>query len=130
MRFSRMPGGRHFNTPTINSTAAAIEATSMKERPSIQMSAPMPESDVSVVSGGYMNHPPSGAASKKIDPATNTPPIRKLQYPKAERRGKGRSRVPSSCGRIRTEHASNIGMENRHIINEQCSVNSWLKVDA
>ena len=29
--------------------------------------------------GGYMNQPPSGAASKKIEPQTNTPPIRKLQ---------------------------------------------------
>jgi hypothetical protein len=28
-----------------------------------------------------MNQPPSGAASKKIEPDTNTPPIRKLQYP-------------------------------------------------
>src|SRR3546814_15957347 len=101
MRFRRMPVGRQFNTPTLNTTAAAIEATSRKERPSIQMSAPMPDSDVSVVSGGYMNHPPSGAASKKIDPATNTPPIRKLQYPKAERRGKGRRseerRVGKEC---------------------------------
>ena len=36
-----MPGARHFNTPTINSTAAAIAATSMNEKPSSQMSAPM-----------------------------------------------------------------------------------------
>ena len=74
-----MPGGRHFSTPTISSTAAAIDDTSMKDRPSIQMSAPIPASDGSVANGGYMNQPPSGAASKKIEPATNTPPIRKLQ---------------------------------------------------
>ena len=74
-----MPGGRHFSTPTISSTAAAIEATSMKLRPSSQMSAPIPVCSVSVVSGGYMNQPPSGAAPKKIEPQTNTPPIRKHQ---------------------------------------------------
>ena len=36
-----MPGGRHLSTPTISSTAAAIAATSMNEKPSSQMSAPM-----------------------------------------------------------------------------------------
>jgi hypothetical protein len=38
----RIPGGRHFNTPTISSTAAAIAAISMNENPSSQMSAPNP----------------------------------------------------------------------------------------
>ena len=65
-----MPGGRHFSTPTISSTAAATDDTSMNERPSIQMSAPRPERSLRVVSGGYMNQPPSGAALKKIEPAT------------------------------------------------------------
>ena len=37
-----IPGGRHFNVPTINSTAAAIAAISMNENPSSHMSAPMP----------------------------------------------------------------------------------------
>ena len=37
-----MPGARHFNTPTISSTAAAMAATSMNEKPSSQMSAPIP----------------------------------------------------------------------------------------
>ena len=57
IRLMRMPGGRHFSMPTMSSTAAAIEATSMKERPSSQMSAPMPENSLSVASGGYMNQP-------------------------------------------------------------------------
>ncbi len=74
-----MPGGRHLSTPTISSTAAAIEATSMKDRPSSQMSAPMPDWRMSVVSGGYMNQPPCGAASKKIEPHTKMPPSRKHQ---------------------------------------------------
>jgi len=74
-----MPGGRHLSTPTISSTAAATDETSMKERPSIQISAPSPDRSVRVVSGGYMNQPPSGAALKKIDPPTNSPPIRKDQ---------------------------------------------------
>ena len=38
----RIPGGRHFSAPTIISTAAAIAATSMNEKPSSQMSAPIP----------------------------------------------------------------------------------------
>ena len=38
----RMPGGRHLSVPTIISTAAAIAATSMNEKPSSQMSGPMP----------------------------------------------------------------------------------------
>jgi hypothetical protein len=67
------------STPTISSTAAAIDDTSMNDRPSIQMSAPMPAVAGSVDSGGYMNQPPSGAASKKIEPATKIPPSRKLQ---------------------------------------------------
>ncbi len=60
-----MPGGRHLRTPTISSTAAAIEATSMKQRPSSQMSAPMPDCSTSVVSGGYMNQPPLGRRAEK-----------------------------------------------------------------
>ena len=72
-----MPGGRHFSVPTISSTAAAIEATSMNDSPNNQMSDPGPSS--SVASGGYMNHPARGAASKKIDPITKMPPIRKHQ---------------------------------------------------
>ena len=77
MIFTRIPGGRHFSVPTISSTAAAIDATSMKLSPSSQISLPGPSS--SVASGGYMNHPARGAASKKIDPITKTPPIRKHQ---------------------------------------------------
>ena len=72
-----MPGGRHFSVPTISSTAAAMDATSMKLRPRSQMSDPMPCS--SVASGGYMNQPPFGPASKRIEPSTKMPPIRKHQ---------------------------------------------------
>ena len=73
----RMPGGRHFSTPTINSTAAAIDAISIKESPRSQMSDPTPGS--SVASGGYMNQPDLGAASNSTDPRTKTPPIRNDQ---------------------------------------------------
>lgn len=38
----RIPGGRHLSVPTINSTAAAMAAISMNEKPSNQMSAPIP----------------------------------------------------------------------------------------
>ena len=122
----RMPGARHFMMPTMSSTAAAIEATSMKERPSSQMSAPMPEYSLSVASGGYMNQPDDGAASKKIEPQTKTPPIRKLQKPKAPSRGKGSSRAPSMGGSRKIATASKIGTANRNIITVPCSVNAWL----
>ena len=55
----RIPGGRHLSVPTISSTAAAIAAISMNEKPSNQMSAPAPGWYLDV-SGGYMNHPPLG----------------------------------------------------------------------
>jgi len=42
IRLMRMPGGRVFSTPTISSTAAAIDATSMNDNPSSQISAPRP----------------------------------------------------------------------------------------
>ena len=77
MILTRIPGGRHFSVPTINSTAAAIEAISIKLRPSSQISLPTPSA--LVASGGYMNHPEFGAASNRIEPMTNTPPIRKDQ---------------------------------------------------
>ena len=75
----RIPGGRHFKTPMMSSTAAAIEATSMKERPSSQTSTPMSSaSGPDVLKGGYMNQPPLGPASNRIEPQTKVPPIRKL----------------------------------------------------
>ena len=127
IRFSRIPGGRHFSVPTISSTAAAIEATSMNDRPSSQMSGPRPGVNFSsVVRGGYMNQPEAGAAPKKIEPLTKTPPIRKHQKPKADSRGNGRSRAPSICGSSMIATASKIGTAKRNIIAVPCSVNSWL----
>ena len=61
----------------MSSTAAAIEATSMNDSPSSQMSEPMPDSFVA--SGGYMNHPARGPAPKSTEPITKMPPIRKHQ---------------------------------------------------
>ena len=81
---------------------------------------------MSVASGGYMNQPPSGAASKKIEPQTKTPPIRKHQKPKADSRGNGRSRAPSIGGRRRIDTASKIGTAKRNIITVPCSVKTWL----
>src|SRR5688572_13142933 len=125
----RMPGGRHLSTPTISSTAAAIAATSMNENPSSQMSGPMP-GVYADVSGGYMNQPPLGAAPKKIEPHRNSPPSRKHQNPNADRRGNGKSRAPRICGSTTTAIASKIGMANRNIITEPCTVNIWLYVSA
>ena len=108
----------------MSSTAAAIEATSMKLNPSSQISAPMP--DCSVESGGYMNQPASGAALKKIEPQTKTPPMMKHQKPKALSRGKGRSRAPTIAGSMRIATASKIGTAKRNIITVPCSEKSWL----
>src|SRR5690606_3102407 len=125
-----MPGARHLSTPVISSTAAAIDATSMKERPSSQISAPMPDWLVSLVNGGYMNQPACGPASNSTEPATNRPPKRKDQKPKAESRGNGKSRAPSMSGSRMIAKASRIGTANRNIIAEPCIVISWLYVPA
>src|SRR5688572_415844 len=77
-----------------------------------------------------MNQPPRGAALKKIEPERNTPPSTKHQKPKAESRGNGRSRAPSICGRKITAMASKIGIANRNIITEPCTVKTWLYVSA
>src|SRR5688500_6624659 len=103
-----MPGGRHFRTPTISSTAAAMADTSMKENPSSQMSAPM-SGWYAEVSGGYMNQPPRGAASKKMDPQRNRPPSTNAQKQKAESRGNGRSRATSISGMMSIASSSKIG---------------------
>ena len=121
-----MPGGRHLSTPTINSTAAAIDATSMNDRPSNQMSVPMPDCAVSVLRGGYMNQPPDGATPNRIDPHTKQPPMKKLQKPNADRRGNGRSRAPITAGISRIATASKIGTANRKIIAVPWSVKAWL----
>jgi hypothetical protein len=89
------------------------------------MSAPMP-GWYPVVSGGYMNQPPAGAALKKIDPQRKMPPNANPQKPYADSRGKGRSRAPSICGSRRIETASKIGTAKRNIMMEPCSVNTWL----
>ena len=128
MMLTRIPGGRHFNAPTINSTAAAILATSMNDRPSNQMSGPMPSSFVA--SGGYMNHPALGAASNSSDPSTKHPPIRKHQYPYALRRGNGISLAPRKAGRSKMLMASNIGTAKRNIMAEPCMVKNWLNRSA
>src|SRR5690606_12964820 len=73
IKLIRIPGGRHFSTPTINSTAAAIDAISINERPSSQTSTPIP--GLSVLKGGYMNHPPSGAIPKNNEAQKKVPPI-------------------------------------------------------
>src|SRR3546814_1638286 len=121
----RMAGARHFMMPTIICTAVAIEATSMKERPSSQISAPIPENSLLEASGGYMNQPVLGAELKKIDPQTKMPPSRKLQKPKAERRGNGSSRAPSMDGSRKIAMASKIGTAKRNIITVPCSVKAW-----
>ena len=73
-----------------------------------------------------MNQPPRGAASKKIEPQRNMPPIANAQKPNADSRGNGSSRAPIICGRNMIDTASKIGIANRNIITEPCSVKTWL----
>src|SRR5688572_2424454 len=77
-----------------------------------------------------MNHPPLGAASKKIEPHKNNPPIKNAQKPNDDSRGNGRSRDPSICGNNKIEIASKIGMANRNIITDPCNVKIWLYLSA
>ena len=73
-----------------------------------------------------MNQPEFGAAPKKIEPQTKTPPIKKLQKPNAPRRGNGNSRTPSMGGSRKIATASKMGTANRNIITVPCSVKTWL----
>ena len=73
-----------------------------------------------------MNQPPCGAASKNIDPQRNTPPMVNAQKPNAEMRGNGSSRAPIIAGRSRIDTDSKIGIANRNIITDPCSVKIWL----
>ena len=73
-----------------------------------------------------MNQPPFGAASKNSEPHRNTPPIANAQKPNADSRGNGSSRAPSIAGRNRIDTDSKIGIANRNIITEPCTVKIWL----
>ena len=57
-----------------------------------------------------MNQPPSGAASKKIEPQTKTPPIRKHQKPKAD---EPRKRQVARAEHLRQEQDRDR-LEDRH----------------
>ncbi|MNC95467.1 hypothetical protein D3C83_126000 [compost metagenome] len=70
-----MPGARVRRIPTISSIAPAIAEISMKPIPSSQKSAPTDGENSRPVSGGYMNHPPSGATPKNSVPKKISPPI-------------------------------------------------------
>ena len=70
---SVMPGARVNSTPMISSMAPAIAEISMNPIPSRYQSAPMP-AEYWLVSGGYMNQPPSGATPKKIVMKNAVPP--------------------------------------------------------
>jgi hypothetical protein len=121
----RMPGGRHLRTPTMSSTAAAIDATSMKLRPE----QPDVRADARLVLRGERRiHEPAALRRRAEEDraADEDAAEEKLQKPNAESRGNGRSRAPSICGSTMIENASKIGTANRNIITEPWSVKSWL----
>jgi hypothetical protein len=70
-----MPGALVRNTPTMISTAAAMTEISMKAMPSSQKSALMSGENSMLVSGGYMNQPPSGAMPKNRVEKKIMPPM-------------------------------------------------------
>ena len=74
IRPSVMPGARVNRMPTISSIAPAIAEISMKPMPSSHQSAPAPGECSVLVSGGYMNQPPSGATPKKRVQKNASPP--------------------------------------------------------
>ena len=75
MRPSVIPGARQRRMPTISSIAPAMAEISMKPMPSRYMSVLMPGECSLLVSGGYMNQPPSGAAPKNSEEKKASPPI-------------------------------------------------------
>ena len=75
MRPSDMPGARVRRIPTMSSIALAMAEISMKPIPRSQKSAPTPGEKRALVSGGYMNHPPSGARLAKRDVKKARPPM-------------------------------------------------------
>ncbi len=75
MRDSDMPGARVNRMPTISSIAPAIAEISMKPIPSSQKSAFRPGEYSLLVSGGYMNQPPSGARPTNRVQKKARPPI-------------------------------------------------------
>ena len=75
IRASVMPGARVIRMPTISSIAPAIALISMKPMPSSQKSALSPGEWTRLVSGGYMNQPPSGARPTNRVQKNARPPI-------------------------------------------------------
>ena len=74
MRASVMPGARVISRPTTSSIAPAIAEISMKPMPSSQKSALSPGECARLVSGGYMNQPPSGARPTNTVQKNAAPP--------------------------------------------------------
>src|SRR5687767_10502702 len=72
---SDMPGARVRMIPTMSSIAPAIAEISMKPMPSSHQSAPLSGEYWELVSGGYMNQPPSGETPKKRVQKNASPPI-------------------------------------------------------
>ena len=71
-----MLGARVRRIPTMISMAPAIADISMNPMPSSQKSARSPGENCQLVSGGYMNQPPTGATPKNSVPKNTSPPIR------------------------------------------------------
>ncbi len=76
IRSSVMPGARVRSTPTMISIAPAMAEISMKPMPSNQKSVLIPGLNAMLVSGGYMNHPPSGARPTNSDRKNIVPPTK------------------------------------------------------
>ncbi len=72
---SVMPGARVRRMPTASSIAPAMAEISMKPMPSSHRSAFTAGEYCALVSGGYMNQPPSGASPTKMLQKKTSPPM-------------------------------------------------------
>ncbi len=71
-----IPGARVRSTPTMISIAPAMAEISMKPMPSNQKSVLIPGLKAMLVSGGYMNQPPSGANPTNSERKNIVPPTK------------------------------------------------------
>src|SRR5690606_24272367 len=77
---SVMPGARVRRMPTASSIAPAMAEISIKPMPSSHRSALTAGEYALLVSGGYMNQPPSGARPAKMLQKKTRPPMAYAQY--------------------------------------------------
>src|SRR5437868_11979183 len=93
--FSDIPGARILKIVTISSAATHIADTSVHVIIWHQKSIRLPGENAGPASGGYENHPASGAVLVNTPQYRKRAPARYIQYPNAFSLGNATFRVPS-----------------------------------